>query len=344
MQNTIRHICAALALPEGAPDRIELIPVGKFAPADGRGTHDLPAADAAAVIAASLARAPGGVLPIDFDHRSIAAQGTADSRAAGWITGMQVEGDRMVASVEWTAEGRAALEQKSYRFISPVYLTRRGDGRVVLIRGAGLVNYPALPELQQLASMKETQMTPIEQIAGVLGLSADAPDEIVARVTALAASETQLASVIAAAGVTGDDAVTQVCSRLQTGAGAPDPEAYVPMAAFTEVQTQLASLSASVTADRAEAALERARADGKLIPALEDWAVQLASKDLSQFEAWAASAPVMVSLGERRLAGRTPPVKTAATALDETERQIASLMGLSEEKFIATRNAALKEA
>ena len=88
----------------------------------------------------------------------------------------------------------------------------------------------------------------------------------------------------------------------------------------------------------------KARADGKLMPSMESWATQLASKDLPQFEAWAAAAPVMVEPGKRQLAGRMPPAKTPSTALDATERQVAALMGISEEAFLASRNATLKEA
>jgi phage I-like protein len=71
---------------------------------------------------------------------------------------------------------------------------------------------------------------------------------------------------------------------------------------------------------------------------MEDWATQLASKDLAQFEAWAASAPVMFDAsGRRQLASKTPPAKTEA--LDATERQVASMMGVDPKAFLATRNA-----
>jgi phage I-like protein len=337
MTQLARNICAMSAPLAAAPtDRIELIPVGAFKTADRRPAFRID--DPAAVIATSLASAPGRVLPIDFDHRSFKAPG--DTRAAGWITGMDVEGDRIMASVEWTAEGRAALEGRAYRFVSPVF-KNRPDGQVVLIEGAGLVNYPALPQLRQLASKEQDLMDPIAQIAGLLGLAADQPDAIVARVTALATAETQLASITTAAKITGGDAVTQICSRLT--ATAPDPTQFVPKSSFDELQTQFASLQTTVQNGQVAAALEKARDEGKLTPDLEGWATQLAAKDLGQFEAWAKVAPQRIDLGGRqRIAGRQPPVKT--DALDETERQIASMMGISEDAFLATRNAAAKEA
>lgn len=187
-------------------------------------------------------------------------------------------------------------------------------------------------------------MDPIEQIAGLLGLQADKPDDIVARVTALFNAETQLASITTAAGVEGDQAVTQICARLTAGGtiAKPDPAQFVPIATFKDVQVQLASLQKDVNSSKAEAALERARDAGKLTPGMEEWATQLASKDLGEFEAWAAAAPVMVPVGQRQLAGRQAPVKT--DKLTEEERQMASLVGVSEEAFLVTRNAAVKEA
>lgn len=337
MDKITRNICAvATALPSAPADRIELIPVGTFKTADKRPQFRID--DAEAVIAASLDLAPGRVLPIDFDHRTFAASGSADSRAAGWITGLEVEGDRIMASVEWTEEGRQAVSGRSYRFISPVF-KNLPDGQVVLIEGAGLVNTPALPQLRQLAS-KENSMDPITQIAGLLGLTAEKSADIVSRVTALLAAETQLAAITKAAKLEGPDAATQICARL--AAPAADPAQFVPKASFDQLQTQFAELQKTVRDGSVEAALEKARDEGKLTPDLEGWATQLASKDLAEFQAWAAVAPVRVNVtGKRQLAGREPPVKT--DALDETERQVAALMGVTEKDFLATRNAAVKE-
>lgn len=338
MTKTVQQICSTVTEVPVPADRIELLPLGEFRLDDKRGARPMRIDNVQQVLADSLARARGNELLIDFDHRSMAAQTMRDSRAAGWITGLDVEGDRVMASVRWTPEGEAALKNRSFRFISPVF-RNLPDGRVVAIDGAGLVNEPALPQLRQLAS-KEDDMTPIDKIAGALGMPADKPDDIVARVTALIGTETNLASIARAAGVEGDQAVTQICARLT--ATAPDPAQFVPMSTFKDVQTQLASVQKDIATGKAETALDRARDAGKLTPGMEEWATQLASKDLEQFEAWVAAAPVMVPVGQRQLAGREAPVKT--DKLTTEERQMASLIGVTEADFLATRNAAVKEA
>jgi len=326
-----------MRLPDALADRIELIPVGQFKTDDARPAFTL--ADPAAVIAASFAAAPGGRLLVDFDHRSVpVGDARPDTRAAGWITAMEVEGDRIMASVEWTPEGRAALEGRAYRFISPDFLTLP-DRRVMRIDSAGLVNTPALPQLRQLAS-REDRMEPLDEIAGALGIAADKPADIVARVKALATSETQLASIMTAAGVTGGDVTRQICAKLAERA--PDPTQFVSMKAHDAVVRQLASLQDAITKDRIDTAIEAGRAAGKITPANEDDFRQLASKDFDFFQRFVDRAPVLVNLGDRQLAGRLPPVKTAADGLDALERQIASRMGVSEADYLKQR-AAMQE-
>lgn len=337
MTQMTRHFCNASVLPGGVPDRIEIMPVGAVRLADTRGTFALD--DPAAVIARSLATAPGGVLPIDFDHRSFTSQ---DSRAAGWITELYVDGSRIMAKVEWTPDGRAALEARAWRFISPVF-KNAPDRRIMLIEGAGLVNNPAIPELRQLAS-KETAMD-LTQIAGLLGMSADQPDKIGERITALVATETQMASVLAAAQVApGDQAVTQICAKLANPKlmlQQPDPAKFVPIAAVTELQTQLASLQVQVNGGKVDAALEAARASGRIAPGMEDWARQYASKDLAGFTAWAGAAPQIMVAG--KMVTGTPPAADA-NVLTAEERQICAMTGVSEKDFLATRTLAKKEA
>ncbi|WP_349295245.1 phage protease (plasmid) [Thioclava sp. 'Guangxiensis'] len=334
MSKLDRHMCALAPLPSEAVDWIELIPVGAFKTADSRDTMTLD--DPEGVIARSLAIAPGNVLPIDFDHRSYRAP--FDTRAAGWINGLKREGKRVMASVEWTDAGRAALADRSYRFLSPVFKTDRLTRQVTLIEGAGLVNTPALPQLRQLAS-KENDMDPFEKISGMLGLKADDPDAVEARITALLSGETQLASVIQASGIEGDDSVRQICARLGQASATPDPSQYVPMAMFKDTQRQLASIRTELDGNKVDDAIEVARAAGKITPGMEDWARQLASKDLAAFQSYVESAPVVLS-GGRVIEGKPDPKPQALSA---EERQICSQMGLSEETFLATRNAERKE-
>lgn len=330
MIDLTRQTGSALAI-DGVPDRIEIIPTGHIRTADRRADFTL--TDAAAVIERSMAAAPGGVLLVDFGH---GVQGRADRRsdAAGWITGMQVEGDRVMASVEWTPAGADALRNRSYRFISPVFYNR-SDREVVLITGAGLVNEPALPQLRQLASKQETDMDDLKQIAGALGLGDDASlDEVLTacRDAKDPASGPVLASILTAAGVEEltPEAGKQICARLT---GVPDPSSYVTRAAFDDVTQQLAALQKQVGSGAVEGAIAAAKSEGKLTPAMEGWARQYASADLDGFRTFVTGAPVVVQAG-RELTGQPP---AGGDGLTELDRQMCAAMGIDPEKFRAEK-------
>jgi phage I-like protein len=330
------------------PSRIELLPTGEFRLKDARG-GGFRVLDAAALIRASLAGAPAGVLPIDFDH-GLDGLGTRDGRAAGWITGLAVEGQRIVAQVEWTPAGEEALRGKTYRFISPVFTTRsKTDRTLTRILRAGLTNDPALPDLAQVASTQEdTSVNPaLQSLAKALGLGEDADEEAVTA-AALSAIETagRTADIVAAAGLKGDlteTAATAIAARLKGGGTAPDPALYVPKTAFDDLAERCSRLEKGQAETRAEQAVTAARQGGKVAPAMEGWAKDYAAKDLAGFEAWAASAPKIVDGGEL-VSGLKPRDEGALSA---EEKAVCAQMGLSEEAFLATkegRKPAKKEA
>ncbi len=137
-------------LPEdgSAPEWIELLPLGTFMASDGRGPFH---ADGPEIIEATKAK---GLLerglPIDYDHRTYFRD---DSRAAGWIRDMRVAGDKLQGRVEWTPAATAAIKTKEYRFVSPSFQIdpddpkappEKASGRITYLKGAGLVNDPAL--------------------------------------------------------------------------------------------------------------------------------------------------------------------------------------------------------
>lgn len=304
-QTTI--IGAAVDLPGPPPGRIELMPVGVVRLADGRGPFRL---DRAAEVAArSLAAAPGGVLPVDFDH-ALDGQGAGDGRAAGWITALAVEGERVVAEVEWTEDGRRAIEGRSYRFVSPVFTVSPG-GVVTAILRAGLTNKPAMPQLRQIASRGGGMDPHLKTIAAALGLGAEADGEAVA---------------------------AAVAERLGAGAPEPDPAAYVPVAAVAALSAQVAALQGEAARERAERAVTAAMSAGKLVPALEGWARAYAAKDPEGFRAWVEGQPAIVAATAAAPAAKAP--RTAGTLTAE-DRTVCAAMGLDEATFLAARRREL---
>lgn len=93
----------------------------------------------------NLSALPGGRALIDADH--MADRTPRNTEAAGWITGVTLEGQTPTAEVEWTPKGKQAIEEKRYLFISPTYGPFADETGVVhenTLIGASLTNRPFL--------------------------------------------------------------------------------------------------------------------------------------------------------------------------------------------------------
>lgn len=90
---------------------------------------------------------------VDFDHKG--SQG--DTRAAGWIQDLHVDGDKLKAHVEWTPAGKAAIEGKEYRFTSAEYTSKlrsktTGETKKVKsLRAVTLTNRPFIDTMDPVS-------------------------------------------------------------------------------------------------------------------------------------------------------------------------------------------------
>lgn len=165
-------ISAALAnaLGSGLPDEIVYLPEGEhqITPwVDGKPrpiTVKVPAARGAAIAASLQAalddRMKSNVRPwFDFEHK----RGVASALP----TGFRYEpGKGVMAKVEWTGAGKAAIEGRDFSYFSPAFLL--GDDDVpdgLPERGplGGLVNEPAFREIPRIAASDAAGTTDIEQ-------------------------------------------------------------------------------------------------------------------------------------------------------------------------------------
>ncbi len=111
----------------GVPDWVHLTPAGTFSGQDGRGPFTIK--DAEDVIRSSM---EVGRLAIDENHAiDVAGRQGQPSPARGWIVEMQARPDGLWGRVEWTSAGKALMEDKAYRGISPVIVARKNGGAVV---------------------------------------------------------------------------------------------------------------------------------------------------------------------------------------------------------------------
>ena len=298
----------SIAVPAEPSAWIKLLPAGSFTCRDGRGPFR---AGNAVTLEAILARTREHLattdMMVDYDHQSIlsAVEGVGGTaKAAGWIRAFEIRDDGIYGQVGWTEAACAAIKAREYRYISPLFTVEKSSGRVLALRNAALVNMPAL-DLEAIAARftpAKPDHFPMDQIALALGLSKDASEADI--LAAIARQTSDLETLALAAGVPKESSFEAIAAAIKTARESftPDPAKYVPIDQVAAMQSDLATLKASLAEDKAEELVTAAIADGKLSPALKDWGLELCKTDPARFEAFAASAPQLTSaqLGDKK--------------------------------------------
>ncbi len=332
----------ATQLPDQPAEWIHVLPAGRFQGRDGRGPYHLK--DAPAVIAATHAYLGGIDLVVDYDHQTLKAdQHSGAVPAAGWCKELEAREDGIWARVAWTDAASAALQAKEYRYFSPVYDYDPRTGEVVRLKLGALTNVPNL-HLQAVASRQGDAMNelmerlcyllnlPLTTTAEEMKAQLDKLKTMLAGVEATAAASAELAQALGLeAGAALPAIATAVQSRLAQG---PDPAQWVPKAQYDQVAMSLATLQADQKKDGVARLVAEAMASGKVAPAMESWATDYASRDLEGFQAFVASAPVLVAPGG---SPQGAPPQTAAHSLTPEDEAVAQVLGLAKDAFLASK-------
>lgn len=345
----ITHASVEIAsLPAGQDKAVwnKLVPAGTFKARDGRGPfHAGGKSEMEAVLARTKKYAGGTELMIDYDHQSFlsAVKGVGGrAPAAGWIKELEVREDGIWGLIEWTALAARSIKRGEYRYLSPSFSNDKA-GNIHTIFNAGLLNMPAM-DLVAIAAGADLS-TPTEpdmkNLAKALGLPEDADEKtILAAITALSADRSRILTTAGLKPEATIDELVITLAALKTSTAAFDPTKFVPIDQVTALQTEVTSLKAELVGDKATAAVDKAIEDGKLLPALRDWGLNLFKADQTQFTAFVDKAPSLTTtqLGNKKV----DPAND--DALSEADEKTITMMGLDRAAFIATRKAELAAA
>ncbi|AJO90328.1 phage protease [Haemophilus influenzae] len=322
--------------------RIQLLPYGKFRAADGRPT-DVEAwyvTDTNGADVVALANNQRNPLPIDYEHQIIhSLKNGKEAPSAGWMEYFYFTPQGIFADVRWTDKAADYIKNGEYRYISAVFAYDT-EGYVRKIFHAALTNTPALDGMEEAmvaASVNLLQEdNPMDKkllaaLCTLFVLKADASEaDITEKVTALSAAK-------------GDSSVDVLdvyaklaekersVAALSTQVGNPDPAKFVPVDQVAALQADFNALKTSVEADKKAALITAALSQGKLAPALKDWAQSLSVEALS---AYLEKAPAMAALSGEPQAKGDPEQKVVA--LSAAESAAAKALGLSEKDYMAT--------
>lgn len=355
-----------VAVPVEAPARVLVIPWGEVASK----SRDMVVDEESARAVIEAFAAHGVDLPIDYEHQTLGGEyaspdGTAP--AAAWIKSLQPDpGVGIWANVEWTQRGAELVRAKEYRYLSPVAIVRKRDGKVMALQSVALTNTPAIVgmspvvnkesgmdqskfdsarwflNLEALATNEEIAMKMEEFVAQMraeLGLANNATaEQVTSSIQALkAASGTRVAvcKALKLNEAAKDDDIVAAINKAQSPVTPANPGASEEVKALQEtlkvVNSELAAVKAENAARRAEERIALAKREGKLTDAM--LVANSEGKNFyrtlaagEQWDAWYGSAPV-IAPADGKVVNAAPGGRAGAGAGDAIVANSASFNG-----------------
>lgn len=324
--------------------RIQLLPYGKFRATDGRPT-DVEAwyvTDTNGADVVALANSQKNPLPIDYEHQILHSQQNGkEAPSAGWMEYLYFNPQGIFADVRWTDKAAEYIKNGEYRYISAVFAYDT-NGYVRKIFHAALTNNPALDGMDEVMVAASAQFFNqqkdepemdkklLEALCTLFVLKADASEaEITEKVTALSAAkgDSQVAVLDVYAKLAEKE---QSVAALTAQVGNPDPAKFVPVETVAALQADFNKLKLSIDNDKKSALIEAALSQGKLAPALKEWAASLSIEALTGY--LDKATPIAALAGGHQ--ANEDPNKDNVVALSAAEQAAARALGMTEAEFI----------
>ena len=319
--NLYTELCFSLSLEDGkAPDWIEILPGGDVIEGrDGRTFERGPNTNTD-ILARFKRFKP---LPLDWEHAAeLRAPKGEKAPSAGWLTELRFDEDGSLwARMDWSKSGRADVEGREYRFISPALLLSDDRKTITGISSAGLVGKPNF-DMTALNS-KQTEGAPsMDAIAKALGLVSGA-------------NEAQILEAI--------NALRQDRETALNAARNPDVNSFVPVAELNAAKEKVQGLEAELNAarqqkhdDEVTRIIDAACEAGKITPASKDYykGTCATEEGLNSFRAFVDAQPEIA--GNSGLEDKETPAAGALRSLTNAQKELCSAMGIAEEVYLQT--------
>ena len=325
----------------GAPEVISVLPLGHVTSAKGEFNVD---GESFSAMKAQIAQR-GVDLVVDYEHQTLTGE---QAPAAGWVKELFLDDGQIKARVEWTDKARQYLENKEYRYISPVINVRKSDNKAMGMHSIALTNTPAIEHMEAIVNSlnfeggQNTMNEFMKKLAALLGLGEDATEEQVAEALKACVEENKSLKESAAEAAkqqpAEDDKVVAnkaVCELLGLKAGAATADVAAAIMALkggniggVNLVEQVKSLEAKLADRDAEEAVELALKAGKITPAQREWAKGYALKSLDDFRGFVEKAPQVVPMGT---VGGSEPLALKNEELDEATLLVCKQLGISAE-------------
>lgn len=319
-QHGIEVVALNFEMPAGAtpPAEMMLLPPGPIVTGrDGRSWNN---PNPQGIV--DYFRLRGLKIPIDIEHATEkkAPQGEP-APAVGWHPDLYAKADGSVwAKSDWNPKGREMLMNREYSYYSPAYIIDKETKNIIGIKSVGLTNSPNL-QIPALNREEKTQgggsIMELEQLLAALGLPAG---------TTFAAALNHIASM-----------KTNLATALNSAEN-PSLDRFVPRADYdvalnraTTAEIELKTVKSNQLETEINSVIKAALEVGKISPSTKDYHIACCRQEggLERFREYCKNAPVVADASNL-----DTKIPKHGTALNAEEREVCSLMGLSEEEYI----------
>ena len=279
----------------GAPETIFVLPIGHVVSSKGEFDVD---DESYKAMKAQIAKR-GVDLVVDYEHQTLKG---CEAPAAGWVKELKLEDGQIKAVVEWTPRGAQYLENKEYRYLSPVVNVRKADNKAIGLHSLALTNTPAIEGMNPIVNSDNFEggqhSMDIKKLAELLGLSEDATEEqVVEALKACLAENRSLKETEKSGTVDGVNLAEELKALKQQNAEREATDAVI------------LALKA-----------------GKITPAQKEWAKSYALSDPKGFGSFVEKAPQIVPMDKIEL----DDVKALKSdALDADTLLVCKQLGIS---------------
>ena len=317
------EIYSSVELSDGkAPEWVELIPAGPTVV--GRDGRTWLFDDVAHQFVQTNFSSRAIDLPIDWEHATQRRAPLGQEAPAGaWIKQLEIRDGALWGLAEWTPRGELQVENKEYRFLSPVFDYDDETKRIVRMVSAALTNIPNLvmTALNQ-EQLENVPVKPSPELLKLLGLPETATAEQVFTATTAKLNATNQA--------------------LNTESG--NLERFVPRADYNAVESRAMNAEQALAEHKktehtkaVDAVITAATQAGKITPATVDYHRAMCQDEagLTRFKAFVDAAPVVADASN--LGGRQP--ENTVTALNSEEQAMCKLLGVDPVDFAKTKQS-----
>lgn len=318
----------------GIPEWIRILPLGLISLGDGRPGFEVDQEAVDNLIKQFTAR--GLDMVIDYEHQTLEG---GQAPAAGWIKALEGRADGLWARVEWTERGQGYLQNREYRYFSPVLTLDPETRRPLALHHVALTNTPAINHLPPLVAKaefakprdlpREVALVPEDEQLMQEQLEKYRSQRVSNAETAKASGEQlndpglfnkqEILKALELPETSDNSQILASIARLKREA-----------ASVASLRRMLAKLKAIQDERESQKLMELALKSGKVTPAQRTWAMEYAQRDPEGFKLFLAQAPKIIPLGEQLdLIQDSRP----RPHLSPSQAGINQLMGISDEIY-----------